>query len=399
MVAYVLSVLFYRLANGCLVLAISWILLNHSQAAEKNLVWVVVGSFLPALLVAPLTNHIFKYFSAIKSTLIACISIIVFSFFMILFIHNPLIIIILNFLLWCVFFLLESTWEVWFADIVSGVKGDSAKNLNSLTMTISQVSLMLGPLLVGPSLRYAGQQGPFYTAIILYLIVISCILFYEFKYRLSKKIGYGTNSKKIQQKSILEIYKKGPSLFLFASLIFIWPVLGMVNMMLPILGKNRFNGVIDKVALLDAMLSLGMAGAGLFLATFIGKKMFSSKGMCISSILGVFSVFTLCLLIKDFNLMMLIIFIFGFSFGGLRILLRNELLAVLEPAEIGRIIGFSNALGFPVVVTFAFVYGFFPNTGEVSPLMTFLLFFVLIIFSVLLPKKKPIQPEVNASIL
>lgn len=374
MIPYILSLFFYRLSNGCLILAVSWLLLNQSHTGEKNLVWVVISSFLPALLIAPMANYIFKFFSITKITVIGIFIVILIVFMMIFSISNPTIIIFLNFILWCIFFFLEGTWEAWFAEIMkSTTNQEKVKKLNSLSMTVSQVSLMLGPLLVGPSIRIFHEKGPFYSAICLYFMSIILVLYFIFSS--SSFVLKKVDKKLIKQESLIEIIKKGPSLFLLASLIFVWPVLGMINMMLPIIGKKRLNGVVDKVAFLDAILCLGMAASGIFLAFQISKKMFSSKGIVILSVIGILSIIPLCLIFKNFNNMVFCMFAFGFTFGGLRIIMRNSFLEKLQPNEIGRIVTAANAFGFPIAAFFAFIYGFFPNFGELSPLMTYILFF------------------------
>ena len=80
-------------------------------------------------------------------------------------------------------------------------------------------------------------------------------------------------------------------------------------------------------------------------------------------------------------------FIFGFAFGGARILLRQAFLVSLNSNEIGRMVSLANAIGFPVVTLFAFLYGFFFSTGEISPLICFLLFFTFLLAGSFMVKK------------
>lgn len=56
------------------------------------------------------------------------------------------VLVALNFVLWIFFFFLESTWEVWFNDEASGLDGSTLRKHSSLTMTVNQVALMVGPL-------------------------------------------------------------------------------------------------------------------------------------------------------------------------------------------------------------------------------------------------------------
>jgi hypothetical protein len=155
--------------------------------------------------------------------------------------------------------------------------------------------------------------------------------------------------------------------------VFVWPVLGMINMMLPIIGKNRLDGKVELVAYLDFFIGLGMAISGILLSFFALKNFFNHKGVFVLSILGFLSITAFCLLFNNLYVLFILIFLFGISFGGIRIIIRKYLVDFLTPSEVAKIIGSANALGFPVVALFSYLYSM-SSKNELFPLVVFIMF-------------------------
>lgn len=371
MIPYCLATIFYRLANGCLILAFSWLILNSSFEGEKKLFWIILTSFLPALIVAPIINFISNYFNVISIIIFGCLCLNL-SVFLIIFYDNYLYLLVLvNLFLWSVFFILESSWEAWFTEISKNIQDNKiTQKFNSMTLTFSQAALMIGPLLVAPAMKINNKYGPFYISLFLYFINIIILIYCRIVIGKKNIIKNCKNENNINIKSIIN---KMPSINIFFILVFVWPVLGMINMMLPIIGKNRLDGKVEFVAYLDFFIGLGMAISGVLLSFFALKNFFNYQGIFVLSILGFLSITAFCLLFNNLYVLFILIFLFGISFGGIRIIIRKYLVDFLTPSEVAKIIGSANALGFPVVALFSYLYSM-SSKNELFPLVVFIMF-------------------------
>ncbi|WWW13452.1 MFS transporter [Spirobacillus cienkowskii] len=385
MLPYFLASIFYRLSNGCLILAFSWLMLNAFIDGEKKLFWIILTSFLPALIVAPIINFISNYFNVISIIVFGCLCIKLSVILIIIFNNYLYLLVSLNLFLWCIFFVLESSWEAWFTEISKSIRDDKIKQkFNSMTLTCSQAALMIGPLLVSPGMRINSKYGPFYISIILYFVTILLLIYSRFINNKKFIIKNFSNEKNISIKSIIN---KLPSINIFLILILIWPVLGMINMVLPIIGKNRLGGKVEYVAYLDFSIGLGMAISGILLSFFAAKYFFNYKGLSVLSILGFLSITSFCLFFNNLYILFILIFLFGMSFGGIRIIIRKYLVDFLTPSEVAKLIGSANAIGFPVVTLFSFLYST-SSKSELFPLLVFIMFILFaFIFSYNLGRK------------
>lgn len=68
--------------------------------------------------------------------------------------QNTLLLILLNFVLWIVFFLLETSLELWFSELVANENEEFINKYSSLSMTVNQVALMIGPLFITVIMKF-----------------------------------------------------------------------------------------------------------------------------------------------------------------------------------------------------------------------------------------------------
>ncbi|MDW5470314.1 hypothetical protein SAZ06_01460 [Staphylococcus equorum] len=68
--------------------------------------------------------------------------------------QNTLLLILLNFALWIVFFLLETSLELWFSELVENKNEEFINKYSSLSMTVNQVALMIGPLFIAVIMKF-----------------------------------------------------------------------------------------------------------------------------------------------------------------------------------------------------------------------------------------------------
>lgn len=98
------------------------------------------------------------------------------------------------------------------------------------------------------------------------------------------------------------------------------PILGTINFMLPIFTTFK-SGEVNEVALLDCALSLGMALIAIILSKFLSHNWLHIFFIVGISITALWYLAENALVIK-----LLLMLLFGFTFGGARIIFRKSLL-------------------------------------------------------------------------
>ena len=75
--------------------------------------------------------------------------------------ENSKLLILCNFILWTIFFLLETSFELWFSELVESQSEDFINKYSSLSMTVNQVALMVGPLFITFIVKYINLKKIF----------------------------------------------------------------------------------------------------------------------------------------------------------------------------------------------------------------------------------------------
>ncbi|WP_286006064.1 hypothetical protein [Campylobacter avium] len=143
MIVYIILSALYRLACGALILAINWLLVVD-KSTFSSLAILTALTFLPAILVP----FIYKD-SRIPADRLSAYALFFASLlsFALYFSLSEFYILIFNTILWFFFFIMESSWEAWFASLAKKYDENSIKKFSSLSMSANQASLMLGPIL------------------------------------------------------------------------------------------------------------------------------------------------------------------------------------------------------------------------------------------------------------
>ncbi|RIN28314.1 hypothetical protein BU068_13145, partial [Staphylococcus succinus] len=122
-----------------------------------------------------------------------------------------------------------------------------------------------------------------------------------------------------------------------------WPILGTINFMLPTFTSFK-SGEVHEVALLDCALGLGMALIGMILSKFL-----SNNWLHLLFIVSI-SITVLWYLAEDaFVVKLLLMLLFGFTFGGARIIFRKTIVTAYSSHTVKHIYSLGNALGLPVL--------------------------------------------------
>lgn len=330
---YLIITAVYRFICGGLILAINWELANPKSTIDLALATIL--SFILAIFIPFIIAIFFKKQNGSTLTKLAMLAIFFIVLSIALSYKNTILLIILNFILWTAFFLIETSLEYWFSEIVSDKDELFINKYSSISMTTNQVALMIGPLFLSLIVNYIDLTWLFLIYGVIYLLLCLAI-------NNTKSIeSHIKNTDNTSSKNSVKIIH-----YLISMLM--WPVLGSINFMLPIFTAYR-NGAIHHVALLDSALGIGMAGIGILLSKYLNYK-WIDVFIIISIVNTVLWYFADSLTIK-----LLLMLLFGFSFGGARILFRKIIVTAYSSTDIKKIYSIGNALSLPILAISIFI--------------------------------------------
>ncbi|MFG0935264.1 hypothetical protein ACF91D_31950, partial [Staphylococcus sp. 231237_7MaSpsaltlick] len=113
MTNYLTITALYRFICGGLILIINWELANPESTSELAIATIL--SFVPAIFTPFLIKLFFKNYSGAGLTKLSFLILFYIVIVITVCYQNALQLIILNFTLWIVFFLLETSLELWFS--------------------------------------------------------------------------------------------------------------------------------------------------------------------------------------------------------------------------------------------------------------------------------------------
>lgn len=237
-------------------------------------------------------------------------------------------ILIFNTILWFFFFIMESSWEVWFASLAKKYDENSIKKFSSLSMSANQASLMLGPILA--AFLFKENTRPI---ILLCAILFALCAFVSFF--ISMKSSF-EEEKKEEGQSVEKFKFSGLELSLFL----IWPTLAVFNFMLPV------QVVSQKGSLSDAALFYAFMGLAMILSSFIISQAFLNK-IFLRYKLDVM-LLILAIFIWNFDglvFKIVAVFILGLFFNASRIQTRS-ILAKYNPLAVSKLVSLANSSSF-----------------------------------------------------
>ncbi|MFC9680496.1 hypothetical protein [Streptomyces sp. NPDC056948] len=330
MTRYTLYSGLYRFFNGVVLLLLNWHIASAQGGGYDALAISTTLSFIPAVLVPPLIR--FTPITGGARTTAAGLAGISLTLLVIASCWSQVqAVVALNFVLWIFFFYLESTWEVWFNDEASGLDGVALRKQSSLTMTVNQVALMVGPLF-----------APLFTRVVpAEWVLVVCAGLFAVVAALS--LGSHRTAAATEQMS----KEAGPesasglgALYLLAFML-VWPILGTFNLMLPLQALAHGKSMLT-VGILDMLLGIGMAVAGTFLHRL--TKSLEMRWVLAGAAVAVAGAMAIWLLVPAFGApQMVAIFALGCAFGSMRVILRAEAAENFTPRQVGAIVANANA--------------------------------------------------------
>lgn len=360
MYIYILTSTLYRLSCGALIIAINWLMVINNSSLSW-LASTVALTFIPAMLVPLVWKKYSGGLSGKKLTQFGLLSAAILSLTMFL-VQDQYLLLGLNTIVWLFFFIMESSWESWFASECNGLADRDIERYSSITMSANQAALMIGPVIVA----YIFEHKPKLVILICSVMYILCffIVFFVNRHNTVAEFNNHNNASLSDKPQHLEI--TGTEL----ALLFIWPTLAMFNFMLPA-QVAYFNGSMAEVGLLDALMGLGMIASGFMVANAGVRKLINQYKLNI--LLLIFAA-----LLWHFGgglyARLTSVFILGLSFNCQRIIIRGELAKKYKPEQVGKIVSIANAFSFVLISTSLLI---FYNNLSVNWVIPFIYSFVI----------------------
>lgn len=365
MYLYVILSGLYRFICGALLLAINWKLASDGNDNFGSLAMATIVSFVPAIFVPIFAKKALNKHAGSKITGVGLIGVVLCCLLLSNYYQINSSVVMINFVAWIFFFLLESSWEMWFANLAKKYSELHVTRFSSISMTVNQVALMIGPICAPFVINKLGYSN-FYVVVSIIFFVFGVIAFLQ----------KGT-VEEIAKTDNVKLKTFNPLLFL--SLALIWPVLGGINFMLPVQVSIQ-NGKMMDVGILDAFISVGMVLIGIFLSTIkIASDMYKIILSCISIVIGLLIWNFIDLGIIGFGIALAFL---GFGFGGLRIITRSVMANNYTSAEVGTMVSRANACALPILACVLFISRINISYTWLSPFILAFLMAAFLLFGI-----------------
>lgn len=334
MYLYILISALYRLSCGALIIAVNWLMVV-SNASLGWLAVTVALTFIPAMIVPLIWKNKSPTLSGKKLTQFSLLAGGVISMLMSV-TENQYILLGMNTVIWFFFFIMESSWESWFASECQGLSNREIERYSSVSMSANQAALMAGPVVAASV--FGNEPGKvILLCSAIYLVCFVAIWLSGSGNRAeASQPATGTESNGFQRLNIT-----GTEI----SLLLIWPTLAMFNFMLPAQVVS-FRGSMTEVGLLDALMGIGMIVSGLLVAhagiyKIIIKYKLTLAFLIAAMLLWILGGNLLCRLIS--------VFLLGLSFNSQRIVIRGRLATKYEPVQVGKLVSGANSFSFIII--------------------------------------------------
>ncbi|MEW1616423.1 MULTISPECIES: hypothetical protein [unclassified Streptomyces] len=320
----------YRFFNGVVLLLLNWHIASADGGGYGALAVSTTLSFVPAVFV-PLLIRFCPIAGGARMTAAGLAGVSLTLLLIAAGYSDVHLVIALNFVLWVFFFFLESSWEVWFNEEASGLDGVVLRQQSSLTMTVNQVALMVGPLFA-PLLTQVMRAE---------WVLAACAALFAAVAILSLGSHRAEAAADPAEQETGPTGTGSPRTLYLLAFVLVWPVLGTFNFMLP-LQVLANDGSMFTVGVLDMLLGIGMAVAGALLHRFTKSR--DVRWLLAGAAVAVIAAVVLWSLAPTFGTpQMAAVFALGCAFGAVRVLLRAEAASHFSPRQVGALVANANA--------------------------------------------------------
>ncbi len=335
MYLYIVISALYRLSCGALIIAVNWLMVINSPSLGW-LATTVALTFIPAMIVPLLWKNRAQKLSGRRLTQYSLLAAGVIAILMFL-TDKQYYLLGLNTVIWFFFFVMESSWESWFASECRALSDKEIERFSSVTMSANQAALMTGPVIAAYIFENRPGMVICTSAILYFFCFIAAGLSGPGKPAASDAEGNKPQSdEKLQQLNL-----SGTEI----ALLLVWPTLAMFNFMLPAQVASA-NGNMTEVGLLDALMGIGMILSGFVVAHTAVNNIISKYKLNLVFLLA-------AILLWGFGgslaFRLLSVLLLGLSFNNQRIVIRGRLAKKYQPEAVGRIISAANSFSFILI--------------------------------------------------
>lgn len=339
--AYIFFCALYRMSSGALLLVIGWSLATARGNSADALALATFLSFVPALLVPLAFKWLPRRYTGKAASVASFACLALLSLLVARNLHAPTALVTLFFLLWLFFFVLEPLVEAWFTVLAVACTEHQVNRMSSLSMTINQCCLMVGPVL---AYAVASRIGtPQLVDILAGLFGVMALLNLALMPALTEQ-GDGANSG-ITTSGATD----GSDASTIIPLALIWPVVGSFNFMVPVYFAMEANGNMAKAGIVDGCMGVGMALAGLMSLNRVLAQPAWRNGLAIATIAGGAAVWQIGA--GDIAGCALAAAMLGCGFGAMRIGCRTYLARHFSAPAVADLVAKANAFSLLILLT------------------------------------------------
>jgi len=342
---YLLSLFFFKVGVGAILLATGWDSLTLSDDSLINVTIIMALSFTPAAFVRPIFKRLNNFSISHISSLGLCIaSILVILEYMLMEVHMVSMFAI-NFILWIIIFIIEVACEKWYVFLSQDNNLQQTRKLSAISTGTAQIGIITGPLTVILTKPYSNA---FPYGIICLSFIVAAVFSIISIWSNTRNISLLQNGAGVKSK----LSKKRFSYILGFGLI--WPTLTIYNLSIPILGNYQFQSI-NVAGGLEMLIALSMVIAGFMHPIIMNNAQNKYKNILVFASLFLASISAY---VWHSSLIHVVVSVFavGFCFGYFRIELRAYLSKSFSALEAGEIISTANSLGGILVVAYAFLF-------------------------------------------
>ncbi|WP_455922369.1 hypothetical protein [Pseudomonas putida] len=336
MVEILISSMVFRFAAGAMIFCITWRFASQANGDYRLLAFILFCSSFPAMLVPMFMRAGGQRKSgralsvtAIGLIAVACIAGTAAQEFLAAWI-------LLSFVLWLLFYVLDASFDMWLAAGVSGLTASSAQKAIGKFSMYNQLAEMLGPL-VAAGIMVSSSDSYLLAGLALVMLVLFIIL------KLKTEDAGASPIKCVGSQTRIPMALR-------LMLILLWPIVSAVSFTLPVTVSETPGWGGFHLAVLEAFFGAAMACAGI-----VAGRWESERNACIGVFYcAAYIVGSLAAWAHLDQLVPRILMVvgLGFALGSMRVVAKTLLLRSQPEASVGHIVAQCNGVSVWVTAFF-----------------------------------------------
>lgn len=336
MAEILISSMIFRFAAGAVIFCITWRFASQADGDYRLLAFILFCSSVPAMLV-PVVMRVGAQRKSGRAMSVTAIGLIAVACAAGTAAQNFVgAWILLSFVLWLLFYVLDASFDMWLATGVSGLTASGAQKAIGKFSMLNQFAVMSGPLVAAGIIVSSSDS---YLLAVLAMVML--VLFILLKLKVE---GAGASPVKFA-----EGQARVP-IALRLMLVLLWPIASAVSFALPVTVSETPGWSGFHLAVLEAFFGAAMACAGIVAGRWEGERN-ACMGVfyCAAYLVGSSAAWAH---MDQLALRILMVVGLGFALGSMRVVAKTLLLRSQPEASVGRIVAQCNGVGVWVTAFF-----------------------------------------------